>query len=49
LVPRVNDRLKRLVELYELAEYSPYPIETTQSREATEILLKLREEIETVK
>jgi hypothetical protein len=49
LVPRINDTLKRLVELYELAEYSPYPIEAAQSREATEILLKLREEIETVK
>jgi hypothetical protein len=49
LVPRVNDKLKRLVELYELAEYSPYPIEIAQSREATEILLKLREEIENVK
>jgi hypothetical protein len=49
LVPRINDTLKRLVELYELAEYSPYPIEAAQSREATEILLELREEIETVK
>jgi hypothetical protein len=49
LVPRINDALKRLVELYELAEYGPYPIEAAQSREATEILLELREEIGTVK
>jgi hypothetical protein len=49
LVPRINDTLKRLVELYELAEYSPYPIEAAQSLEATEILLELREEIDTVK
>ena len=48
LVPKINDTLRRLVELYELAEYSPYPIESTQSREATEVLLELREEIETV-
>jgi hypothetical protein len=49
LVPRINNTLKRLVELYELAEYSPFPIESAQSREATEVLLELREEIESVK
>ncbi len=48
-MPKITDTLKRLVELFELAEYSPYPIESAQSREATEILLELREEIETVK
>jgi hypothetical protein len=47
--PQISDTLKRLVELYELAEYSPYSIEPAQSREASEILLELREEIETVK
>jgi hypothetical protein len=47
--PQISDTLKRLVELYELAEYTAYPIEPAQSREASEILLELREEIETVK
>jgi hypothetical protein len=47
--PQIRDTLKRLVELYELAEYTEYPIEPSQSREASEILLELREEIETVK
>jgi hypothetical protein len=48
-VPKISDALKRLVELYELVEYSPYPTEPAQSRQATEILLELREEIEAVK
>jgi hypothetical protein len=48
-VPQISDTLKRLIELYELAEYTSHPIEPTQSREASEILLELREEIETVK
>jgi hypothetical protein len=34
------------VELFELAEYSPYPIEEVQSKEAAGILLELRQEIE---
>jgi phosphatidate phosphatase APP1 len=48
-LPNVKDTLKRLIDLFELAEYSPYPIENAHSREATEILLELREEVETVK
>jgi hypothetical protein len=48
-VPWISDTLKRLVKLYELAEYSPFPIEPAQSREATELLLELRQQIETVK
>jgi hypothetical protein len=47
--PQINDTLKRLVELYELAEYTSHSIEPAQTREASEILLELREEIETVK
>ena len=47
--PDIKDALERLVGLFELAEYSPYPIGSAQSREATEVLLKLREEIEPVK
>ncbi len=49
LMPRIGDTLKRLVELYELAEYSPFPIDPAQSREATEVLLELRDEVEIVK
>jgi hypothetical protein len=48
-VPQISDTLKRLVELFELAEYTPHPIEPAQSREASEILLELREEIDNVK
>jgi hypothetical protein len=48
-IPQVSDTLKRLTDLYELAEYTSHPIEPAQSREASEILLQLREEIETVK
>jgi hypothetical protein len=47
--PQISDTLKRLTELYELAEYTSHSIEPAQSREASEILLELREEIETVK
>jgi hypothetical protein len=47
--PQISDTLKRLTELYELAEYTSHSIEPVQSREASEILLELREEIETVK
>jgi hypothetical protein len=47
--PEISDTLKRLIELYELAEYTSHPIEPAQSREASEIILELREEIETVK
>ena len=48
-IPEISDTFKRLTEIYELVEYSPYAIEPAQSREATELLLELREEIETVK
>jgi hypothetical protein len=48
-VPQISDTLKRLTELYELAEYTSHSIDPAQSREASEILLELREEIETVK
>lgn len=44
-VPAVEHSLKRLVELFELAEYSPYPIGSGESREATDILLKLRQDV----
>jgi hypothetical protein len=47
--PQISDTLKHLTELYELSEYTSHPIEPAQSREASEILLELREEIETVK
>jgi len=43
--PGLADPLGQLVELYELAEYSPFPIGTDQSREAMEILLRLREQV----
>ncbi len=43
--PGLAEPLRRLVELYELAEYSPFPIGTDQSREAMEILLRLREQV----
>jgi hypothetical protein len=49
IVPQITDTLKRLIELYELAEYTSHSIELAQSREAGRILLELREEIETVK
>lgn len=42
--PGLADPLRRLVELYELAEYSPFPIGTDQSSEAMEIVLRLREQ-----
>jgi hypothetical protein len=44
--PNITDMLRRLVELFELAEYSPYPIEEVQGKEAAGILLELREQIE---
>jgi hypothetical protein len=47
--PSLSDSLRRLVELFELAEYSPYPVEATQTKEAVATLLELREELETVK
>lgn len=47
--PKLRDLLERLAEIYQLAEYSPYPVGRNQSKEAAEILLELREEIETVK
>jgi hypothetical protein len=48
-VPQISDTLRPLIELYELAEYTSHSIEPAQSREASKILLELREEIETVK
>jgi len=47
--PNIRDLLRRLTVLFELAEYSPYPTEDYQSREAKEILLELRGKFETVK
>ncbi len=47
--PSLKDSFKRLSELFELAEYSPYPTGDAQAKEATEILLKLREKIEAVR
>jgi len=44
-VPKIGDLMKRLVELFELAEYSPHPVDSAQSEEAKETLLKLRKEI----
>ena len=47
--PGLKVTLKRLVELFELAEYSPFPIDVAESREAEQVVLKLREEIEAVR
>jgi hypothetical protein len=47
--PALAESLKRLTELFELAEYSQYPIETKQVGEAMELLLGLRDEIEAVR
>jgi len=47
--PSLKVTLKRLVELFEVAEYSPFPIDIAESREAEQALLKLREEIEAVR
>jgi hypothetical protein len=43
--PKVEDSLKRLSELFELAEYSQAPMGRAQSEEATKLLLRVREEI----
>ena len=43
--PGLAEPLRRLVELYELAEYSQFPIGADQSREAMEIILRLREQV----
>jgi len=48
-VPPLKDSLGSLVELFELAEYSPYPIEADDAKEAREKLLRLRDELENVK
>jgi hypothetical protein len=42
--PNIEDSLKRLSELFELAEYSQTPMGRAQSEEATKLLLKMREE-----
>jgi len=44
-VPNVEDSLKRLSELFELAEYSQAPMGRAQSEEATKLLLRVREEL----
>jgi hypothetical protein len=44
-VPNVEDSLKRLSELFELAEYSQAPMGRAQSEEAMKLLLRLREEL----
>ena len=43
--PQIKEALNRLVNLFELAEYSPYPLGTSQSEEAMQVLRKLREEV----
>jgi hypothetical protein len=43
--PQIKETLNRLVNLFELAEYSPYPLGASQSEEAMRVLLKLREEV----
>jgi hypothetical protein len=47
--PSLKVTLKRLVELFELVEYSAFPIDIAESREAEQAVLKLREEIEAVR
>jgi hypothetical protein len=47
--PSLNDSLAHIVELFELAEYSPYPIEADQIKEAKDRILELREELENVR
>ena len=49
VAPSLNETLAQLVQLFELAEYSPYPIQSDQSKQSKDLLLKLREELETVK
>jgi len=43
--PNIEDSLKRLSELFELAEYSRTPMGRAQSEEATKLLLRVREEL----
>jgi hypothetical protein len=43
--PHIREALDRLVNLFELAEYSPYLLETRESEEALRVLLSLIEEI----
>lgn len=49
VAPSLLDALEPLARLFELAEYSPYPIETGQVKDARDKLLELREELESVK
>lgn len=49
VAPSLLHALEPLVRLFELAEYSPYPIETGQVKDARDKLLELREELESVK
>jgi len=42
-IPNMRDDLKQLVELFEVAEYSPYPVGPDTSKKALEILLKIHE------
>lgn len=46
-IPRAADTLGTIVELFELAEYSPYPIDDGQAKKAIESLTQLKAEIET--
>jgi len=47
--PSLKDSLRGLVELFELAEYSAYPIGADDASEARERLLELHEELENVR
>jgi Domain of unknown function (DUF4129) len=47
--PPLKDSLDGLVELFELAEYSPYPTGADEAKEGREKLLELRDELENVK
>jgi Domain of unknown function (DUF4129) len=46
-LPNITKPLSTIVELYELAEYSPFPIDDTQARKALENLTQIKAEIET--
>lgn len=47
--PSLKGSLDRIVELYELAEYSPYPLQASDAVEVSEVLLKVREQLQNVK
>ena len=47
--PVLDNSLRTLVELFELAEYSQFPVEAEHAKDARERLLELREKLESVK